>query len=78
MVNHKLPVSEYSPRTIKRAIVGTGAADKAQIQHMIRRLLRLDDELPPDASDALAVALCHAHTRQTAKRMAGALGGRSR
>ncbi len=68
VVNHKLPVSEYSPRTIKQAIVGTGAADKAQVQHMVRRLLRLDDELQSDAADALAAALCHAHTIATLRR----------
>lgn len=67
-VNHQLPVSEYSPRTIKQAIVGTGAADKGQVQHMVCRLLRLDDELQSDAADALAAALCHAHTIATLRR----------
>ena len=57
-------VFEYAPREIKQAIVDTGAASKAQVQHMIRTLLELDGEPSPDAADALAAALCHAHQRQ--------------
>jgi crossover junction endodeoxyribonuclease RuvC len=62
----KLAVSvhEYSPNSIKQAIVGRGHADKTQIQHMVRALLNLTKAPPADASDALAIALCHAHTRQ--------------
>jgi crossover junction endodeoxyribonuclease RuvC len=58
-----LPVIEYSPAEIKRAVVGYGRAEKNQIQEMVRLLLGL--EAPPsphDAADALAIALCHAHT----------------
>ena len=69
-------MSEYSPREIKQAVVGTGAADKAQVQHMIRALLRLREPLPADAADALAVALCHAHTASSLARI-GRAGGRS-
>ncbi|MGH8574355.1 MAG: crossover junction endodeoxyribonuclease RuvC, partial [Gammaproteobacteria bacterium] len=47
------------------AIVGLGRADKAQVQHMVKVLLRLDAAPPSDAADALAVALCHGHTRST-------------
>ncbi|MEJ2609701.1 MAG: crossover junction endodeoxyribonuclease RuvC [Candidatus Thiodiazotropha sp.] len=57
-----LPVAEYSPRGIKQAIVGTGRAEKTQVQHMVRMLLNLKQKLQADAADALAVALCHAHT----------------
>jgi crossover junction endodeoxyribonuclease RuvC len=58
-----LPVFEYAPRAIKLALVGSGAAEKGQVAHMIRTLLALEGRIPPDASDALAVAVCHAHSR---------------
>lgn len=64
-----LAVHEYAPRLIKQAIVGRGGADKQQIQHMVRVLLRTGDVLQADAADALAVALCHFHTAQTAARL---------
>jgi crossover junction endodeoxyribonuclease RuvC len=64
-----LPVAEYSPRSVKQAIVGRGGADKVQVQHMVGVLLRLEEALQEDAADALAVALCHQHTQQTAQRM---------
>jgi crossover junction endodeoxyribonuclease RuvC len=54
-------VFEYAPREIKQAIVGTGAATKQQVQHMVVALLDLDSAPAADASDALATALCHAH-----------------
>ncbi|WP_100622670.1 crossover junction endodeoxyribonuclease RuvC [Candidatus Coxiella mudrowiae] len=57
---YALPVSEYSARQIKQAVVGYGAATKAQVQHMIRMLLQLEKVPPADAADALAIALCHA------------------
>jgi crossover junction endodeoxyribonuclease RuvC len=59
-----LPVYEYAPRAIKLALVGSGAAEKVQVSHMIKTLLRLDGRISPDASDALAIAVCHAHTRR--------------
>ena len=69
MVRRKLPVSEYAPRLIKQSLVGRGAADKAQVQHMVRLLLNLADaKLQADAADALAVALTHAHMSATAAR----------
>ena len=68
-ISNGLAVSEYSPRSIKQAIVGRGAADKVQIQHMVTVLLRLPEKPAEDAADALAVALCHQHTQQTANRM---------
>jgi crossover junction endodeoxyribonuclease RuvC len=58
-----LPVFEYAPRAIKLALVGSGAAEKSQVAHMISTLLRLPGRIGPDASDALAVAVCHAHSR---------------
>ncbi len=64
-----LSVHEYAPRAIKQALVGRGGADKEQVQHMTRVLLRLDQRLGADASDALAVALCHHHTSQTNRRL---------
>jgi crossover junction endodeoxyribonuclease RuvC len=59
-----LPVFEYAPRAIKLALVGSGAAEKSQVSHMITTLLRLSGRIGPDASDALAVAVCHAHSRR--------------
>jgi crossover junction endodeoxyribonuclease RuvC len=64
-----LSIAEYSPRSIKQAVVGRGGADKVQVQHMITVLLKLKERPVEDAADALAVALCHHHTQQTAERM---------
>jgi crossover junction endodeoxyribonuclease RuvC len=58
-----IPVFEYAPRAVKLAVVGTGAAEKLQVAHMIRTLLALTERPGADAADALAVAVCHAHTR---------------
>ena len=60
-----LPVAEYAAREIKKAIVGTGAADKSQVAFMVRRLLPGAELRSGDAADALAVAITHAHRRQT-------------
>ena len=65
----EIDVFEYAPREIKQAIVGTGAATKEQVQHMVRQLLRLDGPPAPDAADALAVALCHANRRHLDRRL---------
>ena len=75
-----LPVSEYAPRAIKQAVVGSGAADKAQVQRMVALLLDLPESPQADAADALAVAICHGHTRQTLQRFGAAavLAGRRR
>jgi len=64
-----LPVHEYAAREVKLAIVGTGGADKAQVQHMVAALLQLQGKLQADAADALAVALTHAHHRATSARL---------
>jgi len=61
-VQTNIPVSEYSARSVKQAVVGNGAANKEQIQHMVLRLLALRGVLQVDEADALAVSLCHAHT----------------
>jgi len=59
-----IEVYEYSPRAVKLAVVGSGGADKAQVQHMVKIILSLQEELAEDQSDALAVAVCHAHSLQ--------------
>lgn len=64
-VSRGLSIGEYSPRTIKQAVVGTGKADKTQVQQMVKVLLNLSGIPPNDAADALAVALCHSHTSKT-------------
>lgn len=56
-------VFEYAPREVKLAVVGTGGAQKEQVQLMVRQLLNLTGPMGPDAADALAIALCHAHSR---------------
>ncbi len=61
----RIPVAEYSARQVKQSVVGYGAAKKEQVQHMVRILLKLAETPEADAADALAVALCHAHTRNT-------------
>jgi crossover junction endodeoxyribonuclease RuvC len=63
-------VAEYGPRQIKQAVVGRGAAEKQQVQHMIGVLLGLDGTIQEDAADALGVAVCHAHHLQTGQRVA--------
>ena len=59
-----LPVAEYATRLVKKALVGTGGADKAQVQAMLRVLLPGVKLAGADAADALAVAICHAHMRR--------------
>jgi crossover junction endodeoxyribonuclease RuvC len=60
------PVAEYAPLTIKSSVVGYGLAKKNQVQFMVARLLALQQlPEPPDAADALAIAICHIHTAQT-------------
>jgi crossover junction endodeoxyribonuclease RuvC len=64
-----LEVAEYSPLTIKSSVVGYGRAEKQQVQHMVSRLLDLPAlPEPMDASDALAIAICHLHTAGTLTR----------
>ncbi len=80
-VTRDLPVAEYAPREIKQAVVGRGGADKQQVQHMVRVLLKLSDTPRADAADALAVALCHSHHGHALQQVAEAShlrGGRLR
>lgn len=65
-----LPVAEYASKTVKRAVVGTGAAHKRQVGMMVRTLLPGIGVIGTDAADALAVALCHAHHHATRTRLA--------
>ncbi|MBK8284151.1 MAG: crossover junction endodeoxyribonuclease RuvC [Ahniella sp.] len=69
VVNTGLGISEYAPKEIKQAVVGSGGADKAQIQHMVGMLLGIREKLQADAADALAIAITHAHTRATIARI---------
>jgi len=70
-----LEVTEYSPLSIKSAVVGYGRAEKQQVQHMVARLLNLTEiPEPPDVADALAIAICHLHTAATLARQR-AVGG---
>jgi len=66
-------VAEYSARQVKQSVVGYGAAAKEQVQHMVKRLLNISHELQADAADALAVAICHAHTRFCSSKLKGLL-----
>ncbi|MCA3556602.1 crossover junction endodeoxyribonuclease RuvC [Aestuariivirga sp.] len=68
----KLPVSEYAPNTVKKAVVGAGHAEKTQVKHMVKLLLPKARMRSADSTDALAVAICHAHYRG-AQRLAGVL-----
>jgi crossover junction endodeoxyribonuclease RuvC len=63
-----LEVFEYAPREVKLAIVGTGSAEKQQVNHMVQRLLSLSGELQNDEADGLALALCHAQHYATQSR----------
>ena len=73
--NHGLRVAEYAPLTIKSSVVGYGLAQKEQVQFMVARLLDLPaPPEPPDAADALAIAICHLHTSQTLSKQTGTRG----
>ncbi|WP_392562602.1 crossover junction endodeoxyribonuclease RuvC [Orbus sturtevantii] len=63
-VNCDLPVFEYAARLVKQSVVGTGAADKKQVQHMVKMLLKLPASPQADAADALAIAITHSHSYQ--------------
>jgi crossover junction endodeoxyribonuclease RuvC len=63
-VEHEMPTAEYSPREVKKAVVGVGTASKEQVRFMVKSLLQVDTrKMVLDASDAIAVALCHFHKR---------------
>jgi crossover junction endodeoxyribonuclease RuvC len=74
-----LPVFEYAPAEIKRAVVGYGRAEKPQVQHMVKLLLGLATvPTPHDAADALAVAICHVHSQTPARETGASQPVRSR
>ena len=65
-----IPVAEYSPREIKRSVVGIGSASKSQVQYMVKNLLNLrETPHPEDAADAIAIALCHAYKAESKDRL---------
>lgn len=68
-VARDLPVAEYAAKEVKLALVGKGGADKVQVQHMVGVMLNLKGRMQPDAADALAVAITHAHVRASAARL---------
>lgn len=68
----QIPVYEYTPLQVKQAVVGYGKADKKQVQQMVRALLGLNEiPKPDDTADALAIAICHAHSVNLLNRMGG-------
>ncbi len=72
VVMRGLPLAEYTALQVKQAVVGNGHAQKRQVQEMVRRLLRLGGNPSPDAADALACAICHAHGGQGLGKLATA------
>ena len=70
LAKHGLEIGEYAPRLVKKAVVGTGGADKVQVHAMVQRLLPAAKIAGADAADALAVAITHAHHLATARRVA--------
>jgi crossover junction endodeoxyribonuclease RuvC len=75
-IQHGLEVAEYTPTRVKQSVVGTGRADKSQVQHMVKMILNLTGALQADAADALAVALSHAHTHTTLAHQTRVTGSR--
>lgn len=64
LAQENLPIGEYTPMQVKKALVGHGGAEKKQVQFMVQQFLKLDEmPRPDDAADALAIAICHAHSR---------------
>ncbi len=72
----ELPIHEYAPAQVKRAVTGDGRADKDQVRLMVETLLGRTLDFPADATDALAVAICHAHAAPLQDRLAAASQGR--
>ena len=73
-VHHGLPVYEYTPLQVKKAVVGYGRAEKMQVQQMVTLLLGLRSAPASDAADALAVAICHASSARLASSVSGRQG----
>lgn len=72
--SHRVKVSEYSAREIKQTVVGYGAAEKDQVNHMVVHLLMLNSSPQNDAADALAIAICHSHMRNGLSAVIGKQG----
>jgi crossover junction endodeoxyribonuclease RuvC len=72
-----LSVGEYAPNTVKKTVVGVGHAEKSQVLHMVKMQLPGADVAGPDAADALAIAICHAHHAQSSRRLASAIEAQS-
>jgi len=64
VVSRDLSVAEYAPRLVKKVVTGSGAADKFQVQTMVRAVLQIEKIIQVDAADGLAIAICHAHSRK--------------
>ena len=73
-----LPVAEYAPNAVKKSVVGVGHAAKEQVDHMVRMMLPGAEVAGPDAADALAIALCHAHHARHGDRLAAAVAAAER
>jgi crossover junction endodeoxyribonuclease RuvC len=71
IVTLDLAVFEYTPAAVKQGLVGNGRAEKEQVQHMVRVILGMQGRMALDESDALAVALCHAHSHATRRKIEG-------
>lgn len=69
-----MPVAEYSPMEIKKAVTGYGSAEKAQVQQMVRALLALREAPRVDEADAIAAAICHLHSRRLSAKAAQGMG----
>jgi len=63
VAEENIKIAEYSARQVKQAVVGYGNAEKVQVQHMVKLLLKLENKLQADEADALAIAICHANSR---------------
>jgi crossover junction endodeoxyribonuclease RuvC len=74
-LEHNLPVYEYTPREVKLALTGKGSAGKEQVQHMVKVVLGLQGRMQADSADALAVAICHAHSRALRLKLVMGQGG---
>lgn len=71
VASHRTPIYEYSAREVKQAVVGYGAAEKQQVKQMVVSLLLLNRVPQTDAADALAIAICHSHTRRSLQLLSG-------
>ena len=72
VVTLETPVFEYTPAAVKQGLVGNGRAEKEQVQHMVRVILGMQGKMSLDESDALAIALCHAHSNATRRQIEAA------